>query len=82
MNRTLKSLILALALSLAGTAAMACGPDGCACCKDKDAKSEHGGKMHDMKGMKGMKGMSDDKPGAKPDAAAPSAPDPHSEHQH
>lgn len=79
MNRIVKTLALALALSLAGTAAMACGSDGCDCCKDKAVKSEHGGKMHDMKGMKGMP---DDKAAPKPSTAAPSTPDAHSEHQH
>ncbi len=73
MTRIVTSLALALALSLAGTAAMACGADGCACCKDKDGKMESG-KGHDMKGMKG------EKPSSKPDTPAPSVPD--TEHKH
>lgn len=76
MNGIVKSLAVALALSLAGTSAMACGADGCSCCKDKDAKTE-GGKMHDMKGMKGMK----DEPSS-PKTGTPATPDAHQEHNH
>lgn len=75
MTRIVTSLALALALSLAGTASMACGADGCACCKEKDGKMESG-KGHDMKGMK------DEKPSSKSDASAPAAPDAHQEHNH
>lgn len=69
MNRILKSLGLAIGISLIGGAALACGPDGCA--KGKDGKMEC---CCDK--------MKDGKAATKPDAPKPAQPDPHAEHKH
>ncbi len=76
MNRLIKTAALAVGLSLAATAAFACGADGCG--KDKDGKMECCcDKMKD--GMKDGHAMP-----AKPDAKtpAPALADPHAQHQH
>lgn len=84
MTRLLTTAALALSLSLAGGAALACGPDGC---KDKpaDGKSECAcDKMKDghKDGHKGHHGGHAD--GAhKPDAPKPATPAPAApEHKH
>ena len=70
MNRLLKSAVLAIGLSFAATAALACGPEGCG--KDKDGKMECCcDKMKDNAAAP-----------AKPDTKTPSQPDPHAEHKH
>ena len=80
MNRILKSLGLAIGISLIGGAALACGPDGCA--KGKDGKMEcccDKMKGDDAKGAAAMPAKPD---AAKPGVAAPAKPDAHAEHQH
>jgi hypothetical protein len=68
MNRLLKSAALAVGLSLAATAALACGPDGCG--KDKDGKMECCcDKMKDKAASP-----------AKPDTKTPAQPE--TEHKH
>jgi hypothetical protein len=68
MNRLLKSAALAVGLSFAATAALACGADGCG--KDKDGKMECCcDKMKDKAATP-----------AKPDAKKPAQAEP--EHQH
>ena len=74
MTHVLKTAALALAISLIGGAALACGPDGCG--KDKDGKMECC--CDKMKGDHAMPGKSD---GAKPDAKKPAAPQ-GAEHKH
>lgn len=74
MNRLIKSAALAVGLSLAATAAFACGADGCG--KGKDGKMECCcDKMKD--GMKEGHAMP-----AKPDAKTPAPAAPAAEHQH
>ncbi len=70
MNRILKSLGLAIGISLIGGAALACGPDGCG--KGKDGKMECCcDKMKDGKAAT-----------TGPDAQKPAQPPPHGEHKH
>lgn len=70
MNRILKSLGLAIGISLIGGAALACGPDGCG--KGKDGKMECCcDKMKDSKTAP-----------TGSDAQKPAAPAPHGEHKH
>ena len=69
MSMILKAAALAVGLSFVGTAALACGPDGCG--KDKDGKMEC---CCDK--------MKDHAAPAKPGEAKPAQPDQHKDHPH